>query len=269
MVKQGKIYSLDKTGAYGNQLAFMVHCLAVAKEYNLELHSSSNPAFFSPFPLLNLQVKWISQKGLRLFFKYILPGLNILIGGRYISLFNKVFIINCRIDSNHQLVQKLKKVDRPVLITTDWSMRAKDLVDKHQDYIRKLFCDYSVLPLTGDFKKSIGVHVRRGDYRNWQNGKYFYEVSRYYNEMLSLADNFGPSICFHVFSNEDIRFNNTEGLTIIYEKGDFHGDHLKMQAMDVLLGPPSTYSGTASFLANKPLFVILPDEIQKHEVYDV
>jgi hypothetical protein len=269
MVKKGKFYSLDKTGAYGNQLAFMVHCLALSKEYNLELYSSSNQNFFYSFPLLNLQVKWIKRNGLKLFYKYIVPGFNIFIGGRYFSLFNKIFIINCRIDRNHQLLQKLEKVNRPILITTDWTMRAKDLVNKHQEYIRQLFCGYSILPSTVDFKMSIGVHVRRGDYKDWQNGKYFYELSRYYDEMVALAMNFGPSIIFHVFSNEDIRFNNSENLTIIYEKGNFHGDHLKMQAMDVLLGPPSTFSGTASFLGKKPLFVILPEEIQKYEVYDV
>ncbi len=269
MVKRGKFYSLDKTGAYGNQLAFLVHCLALSKEYNLEMHSSSDKNFFSPFPLLNLQVRWISRKGLSFFYKYILPGLNLFIGGRYLSLFNKIFIINCRIDYEHKLLKKLEKADSPILITTDWTMRAKDLVAKHQEYIRKLFSEYSILPSNGEFAKSIGVHVRRGDYKDWQNGKYFYEISRYYNEMVAMAKNFGPSISFHVFSNENIRFNNTEGLNIIYEKGSFQGDHLKMQAMDLLVGPPSTFSGTASFLANKPLFVILPDKIQKYDVYDV
>jgi hypothetical protein len=103
----------------------------------------------------------------------------------------------------------------------------------------------------------IGLHVRHGDYRTFQGGKYFYELDVYARLMEEAEALFpGRSVRFLVCSNaehDDDAFNRFR-----YVKGTGHlvEDLYALSRCDYLLGPPSTFSMWASFYGEVPLYIV-------------
>jgi hypothetical protein len=103
----------------------------------------------------------------------------------------------------------------------------------------------------------IGVHIRRGDYEEFANGKYFYSVQNYAQKMRELQDEMnGVTVRFLVCSNEKIKMNCFDGLSVINGLDHLVKDMYALAECDYIMGPPSTYSLWASFYGNKPLYQI-------------
>jgi len=104
----------------------------------------------------------------------------------------------------------------------------------------------------------IAVHIRRGDYREFYNGRYYFEDSVYISYMQELQKLFGKtSLLFYLFSNENICLSNYEGLNIFFKKDQSAiSDMWAMSKCDYIIGPPSTFSMWASFWNKSPLYFI-------------
>lgn len=103
----------------------------------------------------------------------------------------------------------------------------------------------------------VGVHIRRGDYAEWQNGKYYFEIETYkklMNEIIRLMPN--KRVSFLICSNEMIDSANWEGLDVSNGSGHLVEDMYSLAECDYLIGPPSTFSIWASFYGQKPLYTI-------------
>ena len=107
---------------------------------------------------------------------------------------------------------------------------------------------------------TVGVHIRRGDYKDWCGGAYDYSNEEYIRIMQSLADEAKQkqkAIRFLICSNEpiDIQQNELNILQIPHTDGitDLYG----LASCDYIIGPPSTYSQWASFYGNVPLCILL------------
>lgn len=103
-----------------------------------------------------------------------------------------------------------------------------------------------------------GIHIRRGDYKSWRNGKYYYSPSQYKIVMEKINSAFtNKSILFFISSNEKIDssiFLNLNCFSIPHSSAvkDLYG----LSICDFIAGPPSTYSGWASFYGDTPLYFI-------------
>lgn len=104
----------------------------------------------------------------------------------------------------------------------------------------------------------VGVHIRRGDYSTWNDGKFFFDNATYRNLMLQVERMFGgKNVSFVICSNENIDLSEFEGL-------DCHAtnatnvlvDIYTLSMCDFIIGPPSTFSRWASFIGEKPLYFI-------------
>lgn len=103
----------------------------------------------------------------------------------------------------------------------------------------------------------IGVHIRRGDYENWNNGRFFYSLKEYHHFMLRLQELYNnKSISFFISSNEDFpleifkkcncqRFENEASSAIL--------DLYTLSLCDRIIGPISSFSRWASFIGDVPL----------------
>jgi len=122
----------------------------------------------------------------------------------------------------------------------------------------------------------VGVHIRRGDFALFANGKYFYTQKEYAEKMHELIRSKpGLHIRFVVCSNEPVNEENFQGLDIVKGPGHLLKDMYILSGCDLIMGPPSTYTLWASFYGQKPLcqirhlhatisvekFEILPAEI--------
>lgn len=103
----------------------------------------------------------------------------------------------------------------------------------------------------------VGVHIRRGDYATWNNGRFYYSLEEYHLFMLRLQTYFtNKRIAFFISSNEDFsldifkdchcyRFDNEPSGAVL--------DLYTLSICDYIVGPFSTFSRWASFIGDVPL----------------
>lgn len=148
-----------------------------------------------------------------------------------------------------------------------WGLVDDDDLSKNAEIIRNFFSPDEELVLKMKSKYHfkddvhyIGVHMRRGDYKNWKNGKYFLEDEVYIRYMHDYFNYFSnKKICFMLFSNEDINLDvfKSDKYDVIKCTGSGMEDFVTMmQLCKAIIGPPSTYSGMASFLGGISKFVV-------------
>lgn len=99
----------------------------------------------------------------------------------------------------------------------------------------------------------VGVHIRRGDYKDYLGGRYYYENATYARWMGQIQDSVPGPVQFLVASTDPIDDNDFEGLPIIKAPGNIVGDMFTLAECDLIMGPPSSFSGWASFQRLTPL----------------
>jgi hypothetical protein len=103
----------------------------------------------------------------------------------------------------------------------------------------------------------IGVHIRRGDYATWHNGRFFYELEEYHQFMLRIQDLYkGHRVSFFISSNEDFSLDNFKGCECRRYGKQPSGAILDLYTLslcDCIIGPFSSYSRWASFIGEVPL----------------
>lgn len=103
----------------------------------------------------------------------------------------------------------------------------------------------------------IGVHIRRGDYREFKNGKYFFSQTQYFERMMSLQlQHPERRMRFLICSNEQIDRGVFADIDHEMGTGLLVEDLYSFAACDLLMGPPSTFTKWASFMGNVPLLQI-------------
>ena len=119
----------------------------------------------------------------------------------------------------------------------------------------------------------IGVHIRGGDYKKFEGGKWYYTAEQYYTKMKELASLKvfeGKKLSFIICTNEkNILLPATQNFSVLNEERHFVEDLYLLAKCDYIIGPPSTFSLWASFYGSKPLYMIrdletnITDEIFK------
>lgn len=259
-----KLFYLQKFGQLGNQLSILAHLIAFGKEcgYQIIFPLSKEISGILQTPL-NLCAPILILRpftGVYRFF-WFTKFLKLLGICKNIYL-NKTAIINATftVDDNLQI----KSAKRIFLL--NWLFRYYSGVKKHQEYVRTTLAFKKDLIVEADkfikriknenrTKTLIGIHVRRGDYLTWQEGKYYYEDSDYYGKMAEIAELLPGSI-FIISSNEPVNFHNHKQYIIYYCNGSALEDLYSLSCCDYIMGPPSTFSGWAAFMGNTPLYFI-------------
>ncbi|MCQ2204514.1 MAG: alpha-1,2-fucosyltransferase [Bacteroidales bacterium] len=137
-------------------------------------------------------------------------------------------------------------------------------VAKHRETLTDMFAPTVEVEseLDGMFGKedgvvTVGVHIRRGDYRTYRNGQYYYENDVYLrcmNDVKRALEAEGKRVRFFLSSNERFTKEEFPGCEIFSQDGtsvavDLYG----LSRCDYIMGPPSTFSMWASFYGKKPV----------------
>ena len=103
----------------------------------------------------------------------------------------------------------------------------------------------------------IGVHIRRGDYATWNDGRFFYELEEYHQFMLRIKEFYKDlRVSFFISSNEDFSldiFKDCECRRFVKEPSGAILDLYTLSLCDRIIGPFSSYSRWASFIGEVPL----------------
>lgn len=107
----------------------------------------------------------------------------------------------------------------------------------------------------------IGVHIRRGDYRNWNEGRFYYELDQYIDFMRKVEKLFpSQKVSFFICSDEWFHVNEFTELALYrFENNQTSSAILDLYTLsmcDYIMGPYSTFSRWASFIGEKPLCFI-------------
>lgn len=148
-----------------------------------------------------------------------------------------------------------------------WLYRDPEGVTIYSDIIRNYFSPIDnvaskinqfVLNARRGFDILIGVHLRRGDYRFYNDGEYYFDDTVFSSYLKELEYLFGEfKIRFLIVSNEVINFNNYSNFAIIKGLGDSIGDLYSLASCDYIIGPPSTYTAWASWYGQVPRYEIV------------
>lgn len=107
----------------------------------------------------------------------------------------------------------------------------------------------------------IGVHIRRGDYATFFDGRYFYSHAQYAELIFKIQHLFttwhkNQPIKFLLSSNEFIPSEPFHGLNHLILNGSAVQDLYTLAGCDYLIGPPSTFGHWASWHGLSPRYTI-------------
>ncbi len=108
----------------------------------------------------------------------------------------------------------------------------------------------------------LGVHIRRGDYRTWHDGKYYYSDEQYLNVIRQFAA-LHPGKRINVFVcgndpelNKELFQQELEGMHVCFPNGNPGEDLYLLSCCNYLTGAPSTFTLVASMYHDVPLYWI-------------
>ncbi|HZZ71162.1 MAG TPA: hypothetical protein VFE24_02860 [Pirellulales bacterium] len=149
------------------------------------------------------------------------------------------------------------------MFLTGWMFRAEAEMIKHAAAIRELFhpCEPFQSEAAERVRRArleadvlVGMHLRRGDYRLFAGGKYFYTWEQYRAVFDRVADLFpGRRVAFLACSDEPIPEGAFPPHRVLHEPAPFMSDLAALAGCDYLVGPPSSFSAWASYYGDKPL----------------
>jgi hypothetical protein len=253
----------NKPGQLGNMLFIYANLLAYGIEHRARV---SNPAFYDYQRYFQgTQAK--SDAFAKLAYRFSFFIARVLHRLKIRLPFLSVTHLNW--DESFNLDQSGEKLKGALCFLQGWQYRAPESCLKHEAEIRSFFAPvkHHALAIDDFFKNTfhsteeviIAVHIRRGDYRHFENGRYFYSIEDYKNVMEKVVSLFpGQKLHFLVCSNEKLTAKelSLDGASITMALNHELLDMYSMARCHYILGPPSTYSMWASVYGNVPLYKI-------------
>ncbi len=155
-----------------------------------------------------------------------------------------------------------------------WGVRSWPLFERHQGIIREALAIHPrfttiaeafINDLRQRYDYLIGVFIRQTDYRQHQDGRYFFETPQYVRWMHEAADVFADRgrVGFVVASDEEQDPALFEGVSAHFTSGikgaagHYMESFAELMQCDLILSPVSTFSAWAAFLGEVPLLPLL------------
>lgn len=124
----------------------------------------------------------------------------------------------------------------------------QEITDKAEKMIAKLREQSDIV---------VGVHIRRGDYATWNEGRFFYSLEEYHQFMLRVQQLYNDKrVGFFISSNENFLLDIFQGCNCRRFGKEPSGAVLDLHTLSIcdrIIGPFSSYSRWASFIGEVPL----------------
>jgi hypothetical protein len=263
-----------KTGQLGNRLFLFGHMIAAAIEARTTVlypgfadyaHLFDRPSrgLFPSYPdrqrshwpdAANQVAYWVGLNALRLAKRRMLPG---------VPWFETKWNVDKMVDIGKD--DFLSLASGRIVLCGGFFYRSERLLQKHADLVREYFRPAPqwldrLSQLTKQIRSGadhvVGVHVRRTDNSHFKGGIYWYGPDVYLAYMHRMRRLLPGRCRFMVTSDEPIDVSTYDGFDVVTAPGNILLDLHALCSCDFIVGPPSTYSGWASFSAQKPVHFI-------------
>lgn len=172
---------------------------------------------------------------------------------------------------DEDLTEKENAMMHGCLVAEGWFARWYDLFLQYKPEILSLFAfdshiENKVTSLLEVSSKEgiirLGVHIRRGDYATWNDGRFLYDDKQMINiirQFILLHPN--KRVVIYICGN-DSKLNKqaySEAFgqeNVVFPQGNPGEDLCLLSHCDYLIGPPSTFTLVASMYRNTPLYWI-------------
>lgn len=106
----------------------------------------------------------------------------------------------------------------------------------------------------------VGLHIRRGDYQEWQGGHYFFSWEQYEQVARAIVNQYGmTNTSLLICSNEPLPERFLNDISYVASREDAVVDMYALGACDLIVGPPSTFTGWPAVILGTPLCNIISD----------
>jgi hypothetical protein len=183
------------------------------------------------------------------------------------------FILSPDIPSNKNQQVVLQKIDRSKNATfyfCGWLFRTPKGLEKYRKEIHKYFEPQEkylkritdlLKPLRDKYKHLVGVHIRHGDYKTWNGGRFYYtfsEVRAVLESYLVKYEN-PEDVIFIICSDDDIDDNVFTGLPYTKGLGTEIEDLYTLSQTNIIIGSNSSFGAWSAYYGNIP-FIIFPEK---------
>ncbi len=255
---------LNEEGQLGNRLLVSAHIYAYAIE-NSEALIDINLGKYSTYfkKIKGKKICRIDNIVYKRFIKFMI---------RIMNLTNRAIFNYHAIGWVHKELCTIERRKNDLLILNGVGFRDTLSLKKNKSellefFMPKNYYEESVAKIISKLKSEydclVGIHIRWGDYKTWQGGKYYYELD-YYDSLINYLNNSllsGMNVGFYVCSNEFIDvnlFNNKDVFSMSLSEIE---DLLILSKCDYIVGPPSTFSMWASFYGQTLLYHLQTEEL--------
>jgi hypothetical protein len=168
------------------------------------------------------------------------------------------------------ILQRIEKSENKTFYFCGWLFRNPKSWEKYHEEVKEYFkpkqeyqdkIDAFIGKLRDNGKRLVGVHIRHGDYKTWNDGKFFYsfeEVRDILESYLEKQENSGKVI-FVLCSDEKINDAVFAGLPYVKGLGSEIEDLFTLAATDVIIGTNSTFGPWAAYYGNIP-YIYFPEK---------
>ena len=182
-------------------------------------------------------------------------------------------------ESEDMSVKEQWMLNHKTFVAEGWYVRFYDLFEKYKQEIIQQFAFDPVIiqkaqeQISNEAENSLrlGIHIRRGDYKTWYGGRYFYDDNVYINYIQQFQQLFPDRhITVYICSN-DPQLNHTvytqqlKDMDVVFPAGGQAEDLCLLSMCNYLIGAPSTFSLVAAMYQDTPLCWMENADIQLTE----
>ncbi len=112
-------------------------------------------------------------------------------------------------------------------------------------------------------RKVVGLYLRRTDYAEWENGRFYFNLAQYVTWMRQIASLLQSEVVFVIAADQDIsgelpaEIQYVPASGAVGQSGQYIDSFAELSLCDLILSPPSTFSAMAAFIGIVPILPLI------------